>query len=624
MKQSVFVIAEIGNNHNGSLKTALQLVDSAVEAGADCVKFQMRQLSNVYRSKNFPVADDLGVEYQIDLLDRFNLSNENHQLIFDYCKDNDIEYMCTPWDEQSVEILAKMGVDKFKIASADLMNFELISRVAKYSKHLVASTGMATEDEINLAIAHFETLGVDYTFLHCNSAYPAPFHDINLLWMTELRKKVKKFGYSGHERGFIPTLGAVALGSSIIERHFTFDKDWEGPDHAASLLPGEFREMVEQIRILEQSLGTKRKVVSQGELLNKENLSKSIVASTNISKGSTFELSSLSIFSPGNGLSPHRINELVGLKANRDIAAGDFLFESDLKISEVTKAEFSFSAPWGIPVRYHDFEKMTQEFECDFVEFHLSYSDLELDLNNYLTGTYEKKAVVHAPELLENSQLMDLTINDKIGHEFQLCQFRKILEVTKRIKSHFNMKNEDIMLVCNLGGFSRDKFLSETDVAKKYIKLFENLSEVDTSGIEVIPQTMAPFPWHFGGQRYQNLFMHPDDIVNKCAANSIGVCLDVSHTYLTCNFLKLDFYSVVEMLLPFVKYIHMGDARGLNGEGLQIGDGDIDFVRLFQVLEKKPVPFIPEIWQGHKNNGEGFRRALSRLQDIHDEVILSS
>ena len=250
-KKKVYTIAEIGNNHNGSVELAIEMVKSAKKSGADCVKFQMRQLKHIYRSKNFDVSDDLGVEYQINLLERFNLSNEDHFKIFNFCGDNKIDYMCTPWEIKSVEILNSFGVKNFKISSADLLNFNLIEEVIKIADNLILSTGMASEEEIDSTINFLNDFNINYSLLHCNSTYPAPFHDINLNWLKKLKKKCNNIGYSGHERGFIPTLGAVALGAKIVERHFTFDKDMEGPDHAASLLPEEFLEMVNSIRIME-------------------------------------------------------------------------------------------------------------------------------------------------------------------------------------------------------------------------------------------------------------------------------------------------------------------------------------------------------------------------------------
>jgi N-acetylneuraminate synthase len=172
--------------------------------------------------------------------------------------------------------------------------------------------------------------------------------------------------------------------------------------------------------------------------------------------------------------------------------------------------------------------------------------------------------------------------------------------------------------VANIGGFSMDAPFQESLKKSYYEQFFESLAELDTEGVEIIPQTMAPFPWHFGGQRYQNIFVHVDEIIDYCKMYNMRMCFDVSHSMLTCNYFNYDFYVFAKKIAPFTAHIHMGDAKGVNGEGLQIGEGDIDFVKLGLILNDgcPNASFIPEIWQGHKNNGEGFWIALERLQNL--------
>ena len=174
------------------------------------------------------------------------------------------------------------------------------------------------------------------------------------------------------------------------------------------------------------------------------------------------------------------------------------------------------------------------------------------------------------------------------------------------------------MIVANIGGFSMDAPFPESIKESYYERYFESLALLDTDGVEIIPQTMAPFPWHFGGQRYQNIFVQIEEIEKYCKEFNIRMCFDVSHTMLTSNHFKLDFYDFAKRIAPFTGHLHLGDAKGLNGEGLQVGDGEIDFPRLCKILnEGRPdAYFIPEIWQGHKNNGEGFWIALEKLEGL--------
>ena len=255
-QKKIFVIAEIGNNHNGSFELALKMVDSAKEAGADCVKFQMRNMSSVYRKKSLAKhGEDLGTEYVLDLLERFQLSVNDHKQIARYCEEKEILYMCTPWDLESIQTLENLKVQAYKVASADLTNLPLIEKLIETNKPLILSTGMSSSQEIEFTVNFLNERNAEFALLHCNSTYPAPFHDINLNWLKKLRDIHPLIGYSGHERGSAITLAAVGLGAKIVERHFTFDRNMEGPDHAASLEPDEFKLLIDGIREVEEALG---------------------------------------------------------------------------------------------------------------------------------------------------------------------------------------------------------------------------------------------------------------------------------------------------------------------------------------------------------------------------------
>ena len=301
-----FIIAEIGNNHNGSYENAIILIDEAFAAGADCVKFQMRVMDAVYRKKSLNRSgEDLGTEYVLDLLDRFQLSSNEHEKLKNYCKEIGITYMCTPWDINSVQALEKMNVPAYKVASADLTNMPLIESLANLSKPLILSTGMSTEEEVLYTVEFLNSKKSDFALLHCNSTYPAPLHDINLKWMNRLSKIHPLIGYSGHERGISVSLAAVSLGATIIEKHLTLDRKMEGPDHAASLLPEEFKSLVSSIREIEDALGDgKVRLLSQGEMINRENLAKSLVATKDLPKGTIIQAEHIKALSPGQGLSP--------------------------------------------------------------------------------------------------------------------------------------------------------------------------------------------------------------------------------------------------------------------------------------------------------------------------------
>jgi N-acetylneuraminate synthase len=617
-KSPTYVIAEVGNNHNGDFERAKKMVHLAKEMGANCVKFQMRDLSKVYRKKSLEKSgDDLSAEYTMDLLKRFELTTEQQSQLLALCKDIGITYLCTPWDSGSLQTLEKMGVAAYKVASADLTNFPLLEELVKTKKPLILSSGMSHEEEIQATVNFLNERKAQFVILHCNSTYPAPFHAINLNYIRRLKEIHPLVGYSGHERGTAVSLGAVALGAKVIERHFTLDRNMEGPDHAASLEPADFTNLIVGIRQLDQALGDGKKVVSQGEMINRENLAKSLISSRPLKRGQILTREDIDIKSPGQGLSPRFLEQLIGTKLDRDMGAEEFFFKTDLSGGFQQKRNYKFKRPWGIPVRFHDFHSFAQDLNADLYEFHLSYADMDLKLEDFFKEQHAADFVVHAPELFKDSQLMDLATSDEKLRQFSLRETQRVIDITRGLKKYFP-KTKKPLIVANVGGFSRDANISEAEKEECYRIFAKSLQELDMEGVELIPQTMAPFPWHFGGQRYQNIFVHADEIVQKCRQLNLRMCLDVSHSFLTANTFHEDFYGFLEKVGPYTAHLHLGDARGVDGEGLQVGEGEIDFPRMGKILNQTcpQASFIPEIWQGHKNRGEGFWVALERLENI--------
>jgi N-acetylneuraminate synthase len=616
----IYVIAEVGNNHNGSVELAKQLVDASIESGADCVKFQLRNREALYRTKaDGSRAEDLGVEYIQDLLDKVELTVDEHRQIRDYCKLKGISYICTPWDEPSVDVLADFDVPAFKIASADLCNPYLIAKAASLGKPLILSTGMSHEHEIVRTIEQLKGLGVPFALLHCNSTYPAPESDIQLGYIARLKELHGLIGYSGHERGTAITLAAVALGAKLVERHITLDRGMEGPDHLASLEPLEFRQLVEGIRQVQKALpwtGPGRHA-SQGELLNRENLGKSVIAARAIEKGEVFEQNMLRVASPGQGLAPYRLSDLLGKPAGRKIEQGDFLFDSDLTEQQEVRRAYDMPILWGVPVRYHDFQQYNEWIKPDLFEFHLSYRDLSVAPQPFLRTVDCSRLVVHAPELFENSELLDLVSDDLEYRQRSIVNLQRVVDATLQMAEFFP-KADSLLIVANIGGFSADAPLPFSQRTELYERFRESCAQVDFGRTELIPQNMAPFPWHFGGQRHQNIFMMPDELAEQAKRLDLRLCLDLSHLQMTCFHFELDFQAALKLLLPYSAHLHVADAKGANGEGVVMGTGDVDWPATWAQLKQYPtVSFIPEVWQGHKDHGAGFWSALEFLNKLN-------
>lgn len=616
-----FIIAEIANNHNGDFGLAKELVDLAVESKANCVKFQMRDLSSLYSNKGkiAEVGYDLGSQYTLDLLNKFQLSNDDLCKLFDYSKERGILPLCTPWDLVSVKILDDYGLEGFKVASADFTNFEMLEGLAMTGKPLICSTGMSKESEIKAAVSLLRKLGAPFAVLHCNSTYPTPFKDVNLNYLMRLKQLAGSVvGYSGHERGFAVPIAAVAMGARIVEKHFTVDRDMEGNDHKVSLLPEEFAEMVRCIRNVEEAMGHDgERELSQGEMINRENLAKSLVINCDLASGQLIQRSMIFVKSPGQGLQPNRIDELIGKPALRDFTAGDFFFESDLVPQSEKKSSYVFSRPYGIPVRYHDYKALITDMKIDFVEFHLSYNDLDIDLKKYFSEPLPIGFAVHSPELFAGDHILDLASDDPDYLARSISELKRTIMVANQLRRYFPATAKPV-LVLNAGGWTPKGFLPIEARAKLYERVDVALSKLDISSVELAIQTMPPFPWHFGGQSYHNIFIDPDEIASFCAKTGHRICLDVSHSMMACNYYRWNFEEFLKKTLPYTVHLHVVDAKGVDGEGIQIGHGDVDFAMLVKTLNKyaPKVQFIPEVWQGHKNKGEGFWNAFKFLERV--------
>ncbi|MCR4617420.1 MAG: N-acetylneuraminate synthase [Lachnospiraceae bacterium] len=333
---NVVIIAEAGVNHNGRLDLALKLVDAAAEAGADYVKFQTFK-SNKLTVKEAPKAEYQkqttdSAETQQDMLKRLELTDEMHRTIKNHCDKKGIKFLSTPFDTDSLEYLVELGVDCIKLSSGDITNYELLRAVGKTGKDVILSTGMSTMEDVEDAFKVLKRFGTQrIILLHCNTQYPTPFSDVNLRAMLSLKEKFGcDVGYSDHTLGTEVPVAAVAMGASVIEKHFTLDKTMDGPDHKASLEPGELKSMVSQIRNIEMALGTGDKTPSDSEKGNMKVARKSIVAKCDISEGECFTEENITAKRPGSGISPMKWDNLIGKSAKKSYKEDDIIDISEL------------------------------------------------------------------------------------------------------------------------------------------------------------------------------------------------------------------------------------------------------------------------------------------------------
>lgn len=335
MTNHTLIIAEAGVNHNGSIELAKKLVEKAKEAGVDYIKFQTFKASKLvtkaakqaeYQQKNIGKEGDS----QYQMLKKLELSPDEHQILIDYCKELGIKFFSTAFDVDSIDYLHSLNLGLWKIPSGEVTNYPFLKCIAAYNEKTILSTGMCDMQDVRNAVDALYKNGLskeNLILLHCNTEYPTPFEDVNLKAMDALRKEFGvEVGYSDHTKGIEVPIAAVALGATVIEKHFTLDRTLPGPDHKASLEPDELKAMVSAIRNIEKAVGGDgTKHVSESERKNIAIARKSIVAARDIKAGETFTEDNLTVKRPGNGISPMRWEEVVGTKAKRDFSEDDLI-----------------------------------------------------------------------------------------------------------------------------------------------------------------------------------------------------------------------------------------------------------------------------------------------------------
>lgn len=354
-KNKIIFIAEAGVNHNGDIDRAFQLIDTAADAGADIIKFQY------YKTEKLLIKDTPKAEYQknntnilesqFEMLKKLELNRSDIKKIIDRCNKKNIEFLATPFDEESLDELVSFGIKRIKIPSGEITNGPLLVKAARSNLPLIVSTGMSNMNEIEDALglivftyleknrdisskseikkylytdSFYSLLSKYITLLHCTSQYPAPLDSINLNSMSEISRKFNvPIGYSDHSEGSVVTIASAALGATVIEKHFTLDKNLPGPDHKASIEPNELNHLIKSIREVEVALGSEIKQSLKSEECNKFVARKSLTARKEIIKGTEFTRDNLIALRPGNGVSPMKIWDLIGKKANKNYKSGE-------------------------------------------------------------------------------------------------------------------------------------------------------------------------------------------------------------------------------------------------------------------------------------------------------------
>ena len=610
----IYIIAEIGINHNGSLKTALELIDCAYKAGVDAVKFQKRNINNIYNKKTIddPNSAEWNVEYLIKELKQLEFGKKEYDVIYDKCNSLKLDLIITPFDIESVDFVLQYNVVAFKNASCNMNNYKLIDYITTKNLPVLISTGMWSDDEIKESIQYFKSKKIDYTLLLANSTYPCPYEDLNINYINTLKKYSNIVGYSGHERGnFIP-IAVAALGAKIIEKHITLDRNQPGLDHKASMEPYEWEEMVTNLRLFETAMGNE-KIVNQAEILAKQSFCLSPYAIRNIHIGEIFDTNMFELLAPGKGILQNELSKYIGKKIKIEIKKNDCISKSFFEDTVLIKnwKIANFNKKWGVKCRFHDFFDYSI-LSSPVIEFHCSQKDIYDSTTGIASNT--SQLIIHAPEIVDR-MLVDICSEDNFQVEKSLDILQRTINKTIQLGKKFKGKPK---LVVHFGGMCLKPCCNiqttQNNMFNRSIEHFKKLN-YDPNDIEILPENLPPKPWYLGGEWNQYGFMTEKYMIDFCNMFNLKITYDICHAKLYCNYMKKDIVEYTKNIKKYISHVHISDTKGINGEGVQINEGDTNFLPIFQELKELDFSWVTEIWAGHTNNGKGCYNSMKLLED---------
>lgn len=607
-KKSIYIIAEIGINHNGDISQALALINAAAESGVWGIKFQYRNLANAYSDD----ANEIGDEMLMQEIQRNYLSPLAIVDLVKKAHNLGIKAGISFFDEMDVDDFEdSLDVfDFFKTPSVELCNSRLINKMLTFGKPVFVSTGCHNEDEIDKAFSSFEH--DNWIAMHCVSNYPVSLMNAKLGYLQHMADKWgRPFGYSSHDENWEVNLVAMSMGASFIERHITFDKLANGLDHSTSSTPGEFSKMslfADNFPLL--LAGDGERAANQGELLNLQNLGRSFYTRQSILAGEPVTSDKLDYRSPRIGLGQNEINTFINNAAVHDLSAGEVISRTAFISSETVREEaieFAKEHKIAIPVRVHDLADMERKFPVNAYEFHLSYGEV---LSKLDTSQCDGKNIysIHLPDYINATQLMDPFALDIEQAELSLDILKKTVEFANALQQK---TGREVPIV---GSFS----VVHKSVSEFYEQYVALITEFRMNGVSILPQWLPPVAWYFGGSVKLDVFNQKQD-VDYILRHKLPICMDVCHLCMGESVFDFNSVEMVNALLPSIRHIHIADARGIDGEGLHFGEGDPKNMAAIAAVMKIDCMKVIEVWQGHLDNGAGFAKALNKLPKLFDE-----
>lgn len=604
------VIAELGINHRGSFEVASELIGIARDAGAWGVKFQYRAQQGFYQA-----TTEIGDEILSREIDESYLSPDRILQLTGLIKQGG---MAAGISFFKFEDAADFGgdiseFDFFKVPSAELLNDELVSSMAGLGKPLILSTGGHGEEDIFHAIDETRSIpGIVY--LHCISNYPVLLGNQQMAFVRTLKERTGgEVGYSSHDQDWEVCLVAAANGATVFERHLTMDKLGKGIDDSSSSDPDEFRRLCKLLNAYEALQGDGRREINQGERINMQNLGSSLYASRDIAAGEAVSADNTVLKAPRKGLTWSGLKRRGLSEVRRPVAAGSAI--SELCFSEPKPplssdlVAFCNEKQLSIPIRLHDAKVLQTRFPIRNNELHLSFQEVasfrtamadglsKLDLSRHYS--------IHIPDYIDSKTLIDPQSSDadvKAGSH-------RVIETCVDLALELQERTGAAVPV--VGSFSR---LVPEGKRQTYERLRDYLDDSGRArGIPVYPQWLPRIAWYFGGADVLDMFCGSDDIA---IVREVGMelCLDLSHLILSANYEKADWRAWCDALMPLAKHLHIADATGIDGEGIEFGKGDLGDPRAYI---DAPGRKVLEVWQGHLSEGDGFENAILQLGEKH-------
>lgn len=604
------IICEIGINHNSSLDAGKKLIDLSFLAGAWGVKFQYRKLIG---KKN--AGHELGFEIINEALRNNHLDVNKIIKLSKYAQSLGVHIGVSFFNFEDIKDFGKFKFDFYKVPSAIFRERKIIKKLSSFNKNLFISLGAVTENETIEIMKNYEKfLKTDKTILlHCISNYPVALLDSNLGYIDSLKKRYKNYriGFSSHESNIYSSIYALSKKISFIERHITLDKSLKGLDHSSSSTYEEIRDLVyfaKNIRIIDNE--NRKRIINQGETLNLQNLGKSYYFKKNIKKGSVILEKNLILKSPKIGIDHNdleKVDQRIMLKngtKNQPLIRNHLTHPIRLSNKII---DFSNKYKLSIPIRMHDYKELSENIKFNNYEFHFSFKDVADFKFNKIDKNFIKnnRFTIHLPDYCDEKNLIDFFSSDTAVKKKSLQILEKCLIISKKLEK---ISGFDVKIICSFSSIEIENSLS----FYKKIKLF--ITNIRKSrNILILPQWLPPLGWYFGGTHTIKHFSNPKDLKLLLDIN-LDICFDLSHYILSCNYYKIKDLNKCMKYKKIFKHFHLSDAKGYNGEGVNIGEGTLlEHEFTHTILTMKNIPKVLETWQGHLNQGFNFKKDIKEI-----------